>query len=661
MLVSVIMPVHNGLRTIDRAISSLRGQSSPAWELLAVDDGSTDGGHERLMQWSRGDGRVRVSRFPVNRGPAAARNEGIRNAAGDIITYLDCDDEYYPVFLEIVHHFADRGDVLIFGYDVVDDGNPEKPIQTWDPAPYKNVLFAGNLAAPLGVAHRRDLALEVGGFDEELWALEDWDLWRRMARTGAEFLFLPFRSGLYHMRKSSRSRSPRLTDKQRVAFQSRLVTSRSLYRGSRQADRGIRKVLLLTSLFPFLAGGAAARDFAGAAHLLSRAGFASQGFCPSKWDAEGNGDFECTLSDAGLPFQIQDTMLGPHAARMIYTRVGEIPVSIFRTHSTQHAEYRAGEPGALLDYFETFLLTYRPDAMIALNPGRQPDLVFDLMFHIGKGIDIPTVLWLGDEVALNLTVMQNVDYCVVGSEFLRRQYWEAIGLVCQTLPHAFDWDQVRLPRREPQAVMILARDWSGELLIAGKIVEKLNRSRPDIPVILLGQDWKVRRPILGAPANPTSDPASPGTRLTPSQVYSGAKVLLVPSLGHALFDRSVAEAMINGIPVVVGDRGALPEVVGSAGLVADIPACYQPDSTRVPNADDISPWVDAVIRLWDDSRFCDQVSAECVAHSQCWHPDRVTPIYADFFRNLRPQPGPPLVPKWSDEAARRLDLDGGRG
>ena len=57
--------------------------------------------------------------------------------------------------------------------------------------------------------------------------------------------------------------------------------------------------------------------------------------------------------------------------------------------------------------------------MIALNPGPQPDLVFDLAFHVAKSVDVPTVLMLGDEIALNLTVMQNVDYCVVNSEYLR--------------------------------------------------------------------------------------------------------------------------------------------------------------------------------------------------------------------------------------------------
>ena len=189
------MPIYNDRATIDRAVKSLARQTHPDWELLAVNDGSTDGCYERLAEWGREDGRIRVYHAEENRGPAAARSQAIRNATGRLITYLDSDDEYYPDFLWNVDHFASRGDVQVFGYDVIDDDRLEKPVRTWDPSRFKAILFGGNLAAPLGIAHRRDLALELGGFDEELWALEDWDLWRRMARTGAEFLFLPFKSG----------------------------------------------------------------------------------------------------------------------------------------------------------------------------------------------------------------------------------------------------------------------------------------------------------------------------------------------------------------------------------------------------------------------------------------------------------------------------------
>ena len=365
------------------------------------------------------------------------------------------------------------------------------------------------------------------------------------------------------------------------------------------------------------------------------------------------------LSKAGLPLKAQDTTLGPHAARMLYTRVGRIPVSILRTQSTQHAEYRDGEAGGFLDYFERFLLTYRPDALIALNPGPQPDPVFDLAFHIGKSVDLPTVLWLSDESAVNLTVMQNVDYCVVTSEYLRRRCWDSIGLVCKTLPHAFDWDEARLPRREPNVVTVLARTSPGEYRVGARIVERLSRVRPDIPVALVAEDWRVRHPVTAPAQVPWTVTEGPGPRSAPTQVYSETRILVAPSLGHGLFDRTVAEAMINGIPVLVSSRGALPETVGDAGLVIDIPEGYQPESTQVPRADDISPWVDTIIRLWDDSSLQTEVGERCAAHSQCWHPSRTIPIYEEFFRHLRPQPGPPLLPKWSDDWVRRLELPGG--
>ena len=98
--------------------------------------------------------------------------------------------------------------------------------------------------------------------------------------------------------------------------------------------------------------------------------------------------------------------------------------------------------------------------------------------------------------------------------------------------------------------------------------------------------------------------------ISPKALCSSTRILVVPSLGHCRFDRSVAEAMINGIPVVVSNRGALPETVGEAGLVLDIPTCYQHDSTQIPRADEISPWVEVIVRLWDDSRFYNQVAVQ---------------------------------------------------
>ncbi len=653
-LISVIMPVHNGSRTLSRALRSIQRLTYNAWEVIAIDDGSADASFQCLRYWERQDRRIQAVHLEENLGPSAARNEALRRAKGAFVAYLDCDDEFHPNYLDLVAQFQSKGAVLIFGYDVVDDERPEGPPRVWDPTPYKNVLFDANIATPLGVAHRRDLALQVGGFDEDLWALEDWDLWRRMARTGVEFLFIPFRSGIYHKRESSRSCSPCLTSKQRQTFASRLETGKSLYASAGRPARPVQQILLWTSVFPFVGDACPDNDGAGAAHLLTRAGFACQAFCPSKLVGRGESKFERVLERAGLTYQAQDTTLRQHSARMIYTRSGDVPVSIFETHSTRQADYRDGEVAAILDYFEKCLLAYRPDAIIAYGPGWQPDLVFDLASHVAKAIDIPLVLWLDHGTAINTTVIQSADYCVVVADHSRQQYWDAAGLLCQTLPHAFDWDQARLRARDPQSIIILARDSGAEALFASKIAEDLGRARPDMRISSLHQNLDHGGQAAGYSWTDTPGGNGCEARLSVRAVLSRAMVLVVPSLGHGLFDRTVAEAMINGIPVVVSNRGALPETVGAAGRVVEIPSYHQPGPACISRPDDVSPWQDAVIRLLDDPALCREVSDRSLAHSLCWHPSRTIPIYSEFFRNLRRQPGPPLLPKWSDKSLEGL-------
>jgi len=116
-LLSVIMPVHNGMATLERAVRSVQAQSFPDWELLVVDDCSTDRSWEAVATWAAADPRIRPLHSAENRGPGAARNLGLRSARGQFIAYLDCDDEYDPQYLEHVARLRDKGDVLVFEYD----------------------------------------------------------------------------------------------------------------------------------------------------------------------------------------------------------------------------------------------------------------------------------------------------------------------------------------------------------------------------------------------------------------------------------------------------------------------------------------------------------------------------------------------------------------
>ena len=126
-LISVITPVYNGQDSLDRAIRSVAAQTFSGWEHLIVDDCSTDGTSEIIAAWAGREPRIRALRNPENLGPSAAHNLGIHHAHGEFLCYLDHDDEYLPDYLAAVARLRDKGDVLVFRYDMVEDHESEIP------------------------------------------------------------------------------------------------------------------------------------------------------------------------------------------------------------------------------------------------------------------------------------------------------------------------------------------------------------------------------------------------------------------------------------------------------------------------------------------------------------------------------------------------------
>ncbi|HEY6545475.1 MAG TPA: glycosyltransferase family 2 protein [Dokdonella sp.] len=99
-LVSVVMPAWNAAGTIARSIESVLGQRHAQFELLVVDDASTDATAQLVDGYAMADARVRLIRQPANGGVAAARNTGIAAARGEYVAFLDSDDWWHPAKLE---------------------------------------------------------------------------------------------------------------------------------------------------------------------------------------------------------------------------------------------------------------------------------------------------------------------------------------------------------------------------------------------------------------------------------------------------------------------------------------------------------------------------------------------------------------------------------
>ncbi len=182
------------------------------------------------------------------------------------------------------------------------------------------------------------------------------------------------------------------------------------------------------------------------------------------------------------------------------------------------------------------------------------------------------------------------------------------------------------------------------LYVFARIAEQLAARRPDIPLLVMAgrsrAGWQQETGIdLSRLPNLTIRPSV----RNPREFYAITKLLLMPSLWNESFGLVAAEAMLNGIPVLASNRGALPETIGDAGFLFDIPAKYTPETREVPTAEEVEPWVETIIRLWDDAAEYERWSRAARERAQQWHPDRLAPIYRDFFASITHQPGPPTT------------------
>lgn len=189
-VVTVIVPVYNRANSIGKAIHSVLAQAFEEWELIVIDDCSTDGTREAIKGFN--DPRVKLLSTHQNSGAALARNVGLRNAKGQLITFLDSDDEYNPNFLNrLVEKSKEASlNVGIFwsGYIIVrmNGGVTTKCRYFWKPdrdvSPYLAFLRDLKIGVGAGIAIRKFVFDEVGCFDENLRAAEDTDLFLRISQ-----------------------------------------------------------------------------------------------------------------------------------------------------------------------------------------------------------------------------------------------------------------------------------------------------------------------------------------------------------------------------------------------------------------------------------------------------------------------------------------------
>jgi glycosyltransferase involved in cell wall biosynthesis len=227
--ISVVMPVHNALPYLDASIKSILAQTFTDFELVILDDASTDGSTERLREWAATDKRIRLHRGRRNLGTLGTSNAVVHQARASIIARMDADDLSHPERLgRQWDALRTRPEVALVGtlYDGIDEqGRRVRPPDRWG-------IARGTYFPPFAhgsIMFRRAAFDAVGGYHEECHGWEDQDFLLRMRGVGSVVVLT---DTLYHYRYQAQSvTSSRSIERAASALKRRRLCMKELRRG----------------------------------------------------------------------------------------------------------------------------------------------------------------------------------------------------------------------------------------------------------------------------------------------------------------------------------------------------------------------------------------------------------------------------------------------
>lgn len=244
--VSILLPAWNGAHRISRAIESVLAQTYPDWELLVIDDGSTDETSLIVGGYGMRDPRIHYIKNESNLGVQKSLNKGLREAKGEYIARIDDDDEWVDKTklqkqIDFLHANPDH--VLVGTGVIIVNENREELFRYLLPQTDEKLrakILGKNYFVHSSVLFRKDKALEFEGYSEskEVIHLEDYDLWLKLGTIG-KFANLPLHSTAYMVRADS------LSYKNRVHVFKKNLSYIKKYKGK---YKNYYKILLLSYL-----------------------------------------------------------------------------------------------------------------------------------------------------------------------------------------------------------------------------------------------------------------------------------------------------------------------------------------------------------------------------------------------------------------------------
>lgn len=277
----------------------------------------------------------------------------------------------------------------------------------------------------------------------------------------------------------------------------------------------------------------------------------------------------------------------------------------------------------------------------------KPDIVFGYgglpgdieRFTRAQAAGCKVVFGLRNHGYKNGSFLHDLDGVLTCSEFLSGVYRDALGLASTALPSPPDPAETIAPDREPIFFTAINPSVEKGVFFLARLAEELAVRRPDIPMLFIesrgsggllvqaglagGFDLRRHESLMFAPAV-----------AKPAEIFRGTRALLVPSVWDEPFGRVAAEALLNGVPPIVSDRGGLPEAANGGGFVLPLPGSLTLETRTPVAAADVEPWLATIIRLADDQEYYAAASRRARAAAAAYQPEALGCRYVDYFNGI---------------------------
>ena len=321
---------------------------------------------------------------------------------------------------------------------------------------------------------------------------------------------------------------------------------------------------------------------------------------------------------------------GGGTARVFDFQLAGVRVTLLPTASSrpERAPDRA-ESLTFLDLADQALIRFKPQVLLTYG-GHPANLA---LMALARRRGVAVAFHLHNFGYDDRRAFADASAVLVPSEYSRRHY-ARLGIDCHAIPYPLDATRVVPAEHRPKYLTFINPQPAKGAAVFARIASELNAKRPHIPILVVeGRRTADTLANVGLDLSTLTNLHRMANTPDPREIYRVTRALLVPSLWRESFGRVVAEALVNGIPVLASDRGALPETLGEAGFAFAIPDRCTP-SGGVPTAREVAPWVATIGRIWDDPAWEAAQRDRAREAARRWEPDAIAERYRDTFASI---------------------------